>query len=446
MALVLGSISNYVEDDYVASGYMTDAMHVSASTTIAGVIPNFVYGTITNYVADDYVADGYMTEAIHASASTTIDAVLNPVIYTYGSVSLQAEFASSISAEVETIIEGAVALTTEFTQSASAVLNPLLEAELSLTTQFTQDTTATNFITLEAEGKYGWADVATWDNWDVWQNTWLLTSQFNQSTGDSGIVHTAGVNVSSALTWDASIVGTRVGDIDCIVNATMSDTATVTQGAIISASVTFGSSINAYNLKSTSVALDTSVGFTATPTIIQSSALSIDCELSKTCTSNVSQSAELTVSSDTTYTCTISGVLTTEINCDVTATQTTDPGLLIGADLPVGLLTNWSALGSPFLGTTVAVPFTFNSTVVSAVTQTTTITPSAEFSSETNAGLIFDAELTISSAMTSSLVARVYTTDPTRYLTVQPESRTIIVKQETRTLQVPIKPHLREAA
>ena len=35
MALVLGSISNYVEDDYVASGYMTDAMHVSASTTIA---------------------------------------------------------------------------------------------------------------------------------------------------------------------------------------------------------------------------------------------------------------------------------------------------------------------------------------------------------------------------------------------------------------------------
>ena len=418
-----------------------------------------ILGSISNYVADDYVASGYMTDAMHVSASTSIDAILNPVVYVYGSVSLQAnfttsisaevetiiegalaitsQFTSSISAEVETIIEGALAITSQFTQSASAILNPVVEAELSLTTQFTQSSTATNFITLEAEGRYGWADVAGWDNWNVWQNTWLLTSQFSQSTGDSGIVHTSGVNVNSALAWDASIVGTRVGDIDCIVNTSMSNTATVIQGATIGASVTFGSTLTASNITDTTLDLNTAVGFTATPLLIQSSPLALDCELSKACTGNVSQSAVLTVGSDTTYACSIGGVLTTEINCNITATQTTDPGLLIGADLPVGLLTNWSALGSPFLGTSIAVPFAFNSNVSSAVTKSTTITPSAEFSINTLGGMQYAGQLIISSAMTSTLVARVYTTDLTRYL---------VVKQETRTLRVPVKKHLREAA
>jgi hypothetical protein len=94
-------------------------------------------------------------------------------------------------------------------------------------------------------------------------------------------------------------------------------------------------------------------------------------------------------------------------------------------------------LGSPFLGTSIAVPFAFNSNVSSAVTKSTTITPSAEFSINTLGGMQYAGQLIISSAMTSTLVARVYTTDLTRYL---------VVKQETRTLRVPVKKHLREAA
>lgn len=244
-----------------------------------------VLGSISNYVADDYIATGYMTDAVHSSVSISISAVVG-------------------------------------------VFSSTHEATLSLTTQFSQDTVATNSITLEAEGNYDWDGTSNWDNWNAWQGSWLLSSAFASS-----------VTATSGTTQEAT------------------------------------------------VALDNA--FTTV----------IDCGVIRSCS--------LVVDSNTSYTCSIFAQLTTDIIVDLELSQVTDSVLETHADLPIGLITNWSALGSPLLGTSVNTQSTFTTTIAGEATSGAIVNATASFSTSNTASTTVSTSVNTSSSFTSTVDAEI---------------------------------------
>ena len=244
-----------------------------------------VLGSISNYVADDYIATGYMTDAVHSSVSISISAVVG-------------------------------------------VFSSTHEATLSLTTQFSQDTVATNSITLGAEGNYDWDGTSNWDDWNAWQGSWLLSSAFASS-----------VTATSSTTHEAT------------------------------------------------VALDNA--FTTV----------IDCGVIRSCS--------LVVDSNTSYTCSIFGQLTTDIIVDLELSQVTDSVLETHADLPIGLITNWSALGSPLLGTSVNTQSTFTTTIAGEATSGAIVNATASFSTSNTASITVSTSVNTSSSFTSTVDAMI---------------------------------------
>lgn len=240
-----------------------------------------VLGSISNYVADDYIATGYMTDAVHSSVSISISAVVG-------------------------------------------VFSSTHEATLSLTTQFSQDTVATNSITLEAEGNYDWDGTSNWDDWNAWQGSWLLSSAFASS-----------VTATSGTTQEAT------------------------------------------------VALDNA--FTTV----------IDCGVIRSCS--------LVVDSNTSYTCSIFAQLTTDIIVDLELSQVTDSVLETHADLPIGLITNWSALGSPLLGTSVNTQSTFTTTIAGESASGAIVNATASFSTSNTASITVSTSVNTSSSFTSTV-------------------------------------------
>jgi hypothetical protein len=285
-------------------------------------------GSFGNYVEADYIASGYTTDAIHSTVGTTIDAVL--MSYVEAEVTAQSSFTTTVVADV----------------SGSGPL----EGSLSLTTQFTQSTSPSVNITL-GDG-YTWDDTTTWDDTDQWQGTWTISSSFS-SSNSGGIVHTPSLTIDSALGWVASIHGALDGDIDCINNTSMSTIASVQHEGTVSADVLFSSAIESSVDVNTGINLAVNTTSLIVPSLEVTSELDINQVFTQSIVGGNLLLSTLTLGSDTTYGCTINGAITTDFNLVLDTTQTTNPVLEIHADLPIGLLTNWSAMGSPFLSASV---------------------------------------------------------------------------------------------
>jgi hypothetical protein len=111
-------------------------------------------------------------------------------------------------------------------------------------------------------------------------------------------------------------------------------------------------------------------------------------------TPNVLHQAVIDETASTSYECTIHGLLGTDIQIDITLSQETTPELLVGAYLPIGMITNWSALGSPVLSTPVNIQSSFSTSITAIGSASVEVDVSSSFTQSTTASnlITIDAE------------------------------------------------------
>lgn len=384
MALVNGSVSNYVKRDYVAVGYVRRDMVVSASTTIAGYIVTYTTGVVSlsSNFSTTTVAGTQITAELDASVTTTYsctifgqlttDIILDLTLTQVTDpglligADLPVGLITNWSALGSPLLGTSVNAQSTFSTSISAVVDTgEILGSASLTTEFSQDTTASNLITLGGE-TYDWSDNDNWDDWSQWQNTWMLETEFSTTTSANRIVH-GELDVDSALTWDASIVGTRVGDIDCTTTASMSTTPALTKATDVSLSTAFSTTIG----------------------------------------SSITRYAEVDLTSE--FTESVSGltIISSSVSMSSAFTATTAGGVILGTGGTINTAFGFSGVG----------------------------------------GVVKYASASLDTAFTLSGTPTTYFIDKTRYIIIPAETRiinlaeedrTLEIKQETRNLVIPI--------
>ena len=204
-----------------------------------------------------------------------------------------------------------------------------------------------------------------------------------------------------------------------------------------------------------------------------------DLDLNTTTNTSITASnniiALLDTSTSTSYECSIYGLLTTDIPIDITSNITFDPVVTKSSSLAAGMITNWSALGSPTLSTPIDITAvtsfdatanmdaqtglvldnTFLSTILSSNTKQFALTISSDFDTDITGGNQLSTGTNILSSFSSSIKAgyRLYSFYDlqvqfgidvvsrlegysTRYLVIPADNRNIILPIDDRVIEV----------
>lgn len=348
MATVYGNLSSYVAEGYVASGYVLDgtitntfSINVSADVTSGVTLEAELICNVTTTqttVANNAITAELSLSALNTFACTAtgllqddiaVDSVFAINIEPNVIRSADAEFGllTTWSAQASPIAATTLLLSTAFSSSITAEVSNAHAINMSVA--FTQSATANNLIILPGT-PYDWDDQTQWDDWYYWQEVWNLPTVITVDITPTKIV-SGELDITSAMSFEASIVGQRQGDIDVITSFTQTTTGENQISATVDAIDTaFTTDITAGNIKTAELALDCEFTQTTDSTIAVTPDIdTFEVNFAQTTQAVNSCSAEQTLTVE--FTLTARSVLNGELNLASEFTQTVSAIKVTGA-------------------------------------------------------------------------------------------------------------------